>query len=559
MTPSYLLAVPPEIWAQIATLSGRQAIARLSAASYDFYTVFASILYRNMTDKPPLHQMSTNLLVRTLRESHSSLKFNPRRLISRLTLPGSRYLPNELAQCLGALRNLIDAPWNEQFPGQVVRGAALRAITWDSSTGTDELADLLSTPGYFPNLRELSVDCGLDTRFDCFRVPNLEKLRCLLDFQGAGYDEWRHCWRRLRRAMAALSSSSPLLHSLSLTFDLHVYADSDDRHTNSRIPSWDIDADLKAAINQLQLPALTTFEFILYTSGFSVRNPAMDFSPMLRAHPLLTDITLNIEGNCVPRDVNTTFLSRLTSFTGTVKNCAAILPQAQALRHITMLFPGHAAYDIQNILPRTKGGEPAALSPSTLFTPARFPPRAFPGIVSLDARAVDLAGDDAHWARLVDPDALACLVAAFPNLVRLDVSGLVEPLHKYYAGLAALQALEHLGVRVHQHRKSTNTDNDDGNNDKTTFPPRDAITAEVNDGLRVLPALSSVRVLVWGDPAVVFIPKGCPSCNGYNEECIWTEYVFRRGGVGEFELELVREMRDEDQDDSDEDEQNDGE
>lgn len=166
MTPSYLLAVPPEIWAQIATLSGRQAIARLSAASYDFYTVFASILYRNMTDKPPLHQMSTDLLVRTLRESHSSLKFNPRRLISRLTLPGSRYLPNELAQCLGALRNLVDAPCNEQFPGQVVRGAALRAITWDSSTGTDELADFLSTPGYFPNLRELSVDCGLNTRFD---------------------------------------------------------------------------------------------------------------------------------------------------------------------------------------------------------------------------------------------------------------------------------------------------------------------------------------------------------------------------------------------------------
>jgi hypothetical protein len=96
-----------------------------------------------------------------------------------------------------------------------------------------------------------------------------------------------------------------------------------------------------------------------------------------------------------------------------------------------MLFPGHAAYDIQKILPilpRTRGREPAALSSSTLFTPARFPPRAFPGIVSLDARAVDLAGDDAHWARLVDPDALACLIAAFPNLVRLDVSGLVEPL-----------------------------------------------------------------------------------------------------------------------------------
>jgi hypothetical protein len=114
-------------------------------------------------------------------------------------------------------------------------------------------------------------------------------------------------------------------------------------------------------------------------------------------------------------------------------------------------------------------------------------------------------------------------------------------------------------VRVHQHRKPTNTNNDSGNDDKTTFPPRDAITTEVNEGLRVLPALSGVRVLVWGDPAAVYIPKGCPSCNGYNEECIWTEYVFWRGGVGEFELELVREMIDEDQDDSDEDEQNDGE
>ncbi|KAJ7821508.1 hypothetical protein B0H14DRAFT_2830866 [Mycena olivaceomarginata] len=397
MTPSYLLAVPPEIWAQIATLSGRQAIARLSAP----------------------HMIST--------------------------LPRCTRCPPTLL-CLGALRNLVDAPCNEQFPGQVVRGAALRAITWDSSTGTDELADFLSTPGYFPNLREL-----------------------------IGYDEWR-------RAMAALSSSSPLLYSLSLTFDLHVYADSDDRHANSRIPPW-------AAINQLQLPALTTFEFILYTSGFSVRNPAMDFSPMLACPPAPHRYHAEYRGKLCPS-------------------------RPQALRHITMLFPGHAAYDIQKILPRTKGRKPAALSPSTLFTPARFPPRAFPGIVSLDARAVDLAGDDAHWARLVDPDALACLAAAFPNLVRLDVSGLVEPLHKYCAGLAALQALEHLCVRVAPASKPTDTNNDDGNDDKTTFPPRDAITAEVNDGLRVLPALSGVRVLVWGDPAAVYIRKGCPSCNG---------------------------------------------
>lgn len=62
-------------------------------------------------------------------------------------------------------------------------------------------------------------------------------------------------------------------------------------------------------MNELRLSALTSFKFALYTSGARLCDPAMDFSRILSAHPLLTTVTLNIEGICVPRDVCIPFLS----------------------------------------------------------------------------------------------------------------------------------------------------------------------------------------------------------------------------------------------------------
>jgi hypothetical protein len=163
-----ILEVPPEIWTHVAALSGRQSIARLAAVSHAFYSVFAAILYRDMTTNPPLYFLEDDLLMRTLWESHSPLAFKPHptQLIRSLCVPG--YLSRELSQYLDALRNLIEISPSTAVSGQLVRGAALRALKWDSAVGADELAGLLCTPGYFPNLKELAVTCGESgfARFD---------------------------------------------------------------------------------------------------------------------------------------------------------------------------------------------------------------------------------------------------------------------------------------------------------------------------------------------------------------------------------------------------------
>jgi hypothetical protein len=212
--------------------------------------------------------------------------------------------------------------------------------------------------------------------------------------------------------MADLPASSPLLHALSL--EMHLSVDSGAAEDPS---PWDIDAELGSTINALRLPALTAFKFSLHASDFRIRDPAMDFSPLLQAHPRLTAVTLNIEGICVPPDISmdttTTFLSRLDSFTGSVKNCAAVLPHARGLRQLAVLFPADASEDLQNTLDHQ--------SPRP-FTQTVFPPHAFPGVTSLDARAVDPNGGTARYAWTFHPDSLICLADAFPNLTRLEVS-----------------------------------------------------------------------------------------------------------------------------------------
>jgi hypothetical protein len=159
------LEVPLEIWAEVAALSGRQSIARLSAVSHAFYSIFSTILYGDMTvTARALTWQQAQLLIRTLCEhSHS-----PTQSIRTLCLPGMGYYRAiDMSQCLGALRGLLDtaplkaAKFSKEI--RVVRGAALRTLKWDSEMGANELSCLLLTPGYFPNLKELSVACGVDS------------------------------------------------------------------------------------------------------------------------------------------------------------------------------------------------------------------------------------------------------------------------------------------------------------------------------------------------------------------------------------------------------------
>ncbi|KAJ7794079.1 hypothetical protein B0H14DRAFT_3888955 [Mycena olivaceomarginata] len=177
-------------------------------------------------------------------------------------------------------------------------------------------------------------------------------------------------------------------------------------------------------------------------------------------------------------DTTTTFLSRLDSFTGSVKNCVAVLPHARELRQLAVLFPADA-------IPRP-------------FTQTVFPPHAFPGVTSLDARAVDPNGGTARYAWTFHPDSLICLADAFPNLTRLEVS-LTGSLHDYCAGFAALANARAPPRTVHKHPPMS-----DYGRRAAELYPAEALAAEINfDGLKLgrLPVLAEdPRPLdVWWD------------------------------------------------------------
>ncbi|KAJ7607792.1 hypothetical protein DFH06DRAFT_1486431 [Mycena polygramma] len=512
MSPSeawpQILQVPLEIWLQVAALSGRQSIARLCGVSHVFHSIFAAILYRNMTTDPPLAWKKTELLVRTLREAPSPLASNLHlgEMIRSLCLPGMGYPDIYLSHCMEALRNLVEtSPLREGLSDPPLRGAALRDLKWDWETGSNELATLLLTPGYFPNLKELSF----------MQVRDLEKLECILSLSGLTHAEWQHSWAVFRHALGALQTSSPTLHTLILRIDLHTWMLTDSDYGQV----YEVDADLISAINEMRFPALAEFQFLLHTSGFRLRDPAMDFSPFLQGHPLLASVTLNVEGVCVPPGADASFLPHLVSFRGAAKNCAAMLAHARGLRSVTILFPSSYDEDPQRTLQRNT---------PVPFTSALFRPKSSPGVTSLDARAVDLSGSTDHCYCLLCPEALTCLIAAFPNLTRLDIS-LGRPLDQYLASLTALVRLQHLGVRCTEHIRIA----DFTRTAMELFPP--GRYADQIDVLLPLAQLSDIRIIIWGDRSEL-ASAACSSCRMEPMAELLVEYRFGRGLGDEFQL-----------------------
>lgn len=75
--------------------------------------------------------------------------------------------------------------------------------------------------------------------------------------------------------------------------------------------------------------------------------------------------------------------------------------------------------------------------------------------------------------------------------------------------------------------------------------PPEKFAAEIDDGLRLLPVLPSVHIVLWGDRSIGENLRGYPTCNDdfYGMPDFSVDYWFwRDGGVGEFELELVQTM-----------------
>ncbi|KAJ7657465.1 hypothetical protein DFH06DRAFT_1409801 [Mycena polygramma] len=166
----FILEVPPEIWEQVATVSGRQGIARLCAVSHTFYSIISPLLY-GMTTHPSLTRTQSALLTRTIRRVRASI--HPIHAIKIVSFSGNS------RQCRDALWNLADI----SSPGQPIRGALLQSLEWN----LPETAGLriLLAPGYFPNLKQISVCATVDkskTGFDFVRIPGLEKLEFSLKF-----------------------------------------------------------------------------------------------------------------------------------------------------------------------------------------------------------------------------------------------------------------------------------------------------------------------------------------------------------------------------------------
>lgn len=184
--------VPPELWAMVAVLSKRDAVAHLCAVSYAFYALFSPILY-NMSIEPPLTTSQSSLLIKTLSKAHTSpFKPHPATFIRSLVVP-EIWWNIEAQECHAALTNLYFTPDSEEglflgraahralkwvidlyFPsdGQAtVCGSALRTLAWNLESGTDELATILRKPGCFPNLKEISVQCRSDASFDVGVIP----------------------------------------------------------------------------------------------------------------------------------------------------------------------------------------------------------------------------------------------------------------------------------------------------------------------------------------------------------------------------------------------------
>lgn len=164
--------LPLEIWGEIAAVSDRQTVASLCALSRTFRSISRPVLYSDMAAAdPPLSSTQTRLLVDRLRYRQFSEEDSPplAHLIQSLCLPNLEQYLIGMSDYLDALTSLVEISFL-----QVVRGATLRSLEWNSDEGCDELTELLLTPGYFPNLKQLLIKCEVvyEEEAEYHRIPS---------------------------------------------------------------------------------------------------------------------------------------------------------------------------------------------------------------------------------------------------------------------------------------------------------------------------------------------------------------------------------------------------
>ncbi|KAJ7740384.1 hypothetical protein B0H16DRAFT_1567508 [Mycena metata] len=220
-------------------------------------------------------------------------------------------------------------------------------------------------PGYFPNLKHLSVKCQVVYEED-EQIPSCFDVACGLSYISAfllftvcltAFElDCKPAWRIIRQHLGNLPTLSPDLHTLSLHIRLRAHLDPP--------REWDLDTDLATAINELRLPALR-------------------------------DLTLNVQGMFIPPDL---CLPRLRSFTGRFNDCATILENSVELHHLTVVFP-----------------EDEPMLPVWMSYPNYT-------VRSLDAWSVAADGRLCRYPSLISEATLTYLAVVLPNLTHLDVS-----------------------------------------------------------------------------------------------------------------------------------------
>ncbi|KAJ7457485.1 hypothetical protein FB451DRAFT_1183387 [Mycena latifolia] len=371
-------------------------------------------------------------LISTLNNAHMSrLSPTAASLVQTLSLLrlGARSYWIPVRQCLAALKGLVKISRG----GVVIQGSSLRVLKWDLAEGTKQLARLLRKPDYFPNLKEISVKCEGES--PCFDIPNLEKMECiatlcassheLLTDEGGlrrlqTHETWRPIWNALGAALMALPSSSLLLKTLNLT--LCMVAASQEFES----APWDAYAALINTINRMQFSALTSV-------ALTVRGckPRTNFSPLLRSHPSLANLTLCVDGMHTLPYLDPASLPHLRSFTGSFKECAIVSARARELEHLTIKFPD-SFLDSDD---------------SPLFSSQVLPSAVSPTVTHLSVRAFNedycrvLGYGHELSARSFD-----CLARAFPNITHLELF-LGEELVIVDDSFAALPGLESLCIR----------------------------------------------------------------------------------------------------------------
>ncbi|KAJ7670933.1 hypothetical protein DFH06DRAFT_1179212 [Mycena polygramma] len=336
-----LLEVPLEVWEQVAALSGRQAIARLCAASHAFYSGFAPLLYGAIPD-PPLTGIQSMRLIKTLSLAKTSPRIAPLVwLIKSLSFAWAWPGDLKLGECQDALYSLFEV----SASGWSIRGATLRCLKWNLSNSYDEALSILVRPGCFPNLREISVgtNVGNNARFDYLLIPGLEKLDCSWSFHDRGHPTFN----AFREALQLLPSLSPLLQSLKLRLSIgHSYYNwTSDPHLTAYYergrPTYD---GLIRTINQLHFPALISLEISVRCSGLNNSLPPTEFGPLLLSHPSTREVVLDLRlggkpgtpaRRCPP--ISAFAYTHLRAFTGSPEYCAGVSAHAPALERLSIL------------------------------------------------------------------------------------------------------------------------------------------------------------------------------------------------------------------------------